>query len=64
MASPADAYEQVLGFAGDDRESVLIWHESRAEPPNLVVTRLDGTDRIQLTAWPDPHPQLTGMESG
>ncbi len=60
--SPADAYEQVLGFAGDDRESVLIWHESRAEPPNLVVTRLDGTDRIQLTAWPDPHPQLTGME--
>jgi dipeptidyl aminopeptidase/acylaminoacyl peptidase len=60
--SPADAYEQVLGFAGDDRESVLIWHESRTEPPNLAVTRLDGTDRIQLTSWPDPHPQLTGMD--
>lgn len=60
--SPADAYEQVLGFAGDDRESVLIWHESRAEPPNLAVLRLDGTDRIPLTSWPDPHPQLTGMD--
>jgi len=60
--SPADAYEQVLGFAGDDRGSVLIWHESRAEPPNLTVLRLDGTDRIQLTSWPDPHPQLTGMD--
>jgi dipeptidyl aminopeptidase/acylaminoacyl peptidase len=60
--SPADAYEQVLGFAGDDRESVLIWHESRTEPPNLAVLRLDGTDRIPLTSWPDPHPQLTGMD--
>ncbi|HUA42143.1 MAG TPA: prolyl oligopeptidase family serine peptidase [Streptosporangiaceae bacterium] len=60
--SPADAYEQVLGFAGDDRETVLTWHESRAEPPNLAVTRLDGTDRTQLTSWPDPHPQLTGMD--
>jgi dipeptidyl aminopeptidase/acylaminoacyl peptidase len=60
--SPPDAYEQVLGFAGDDRESVLIWHESRSEPPNLAVSRLDGTDRVQLTSWPDPHPQLTGMD--
>jgi dipeptidyl aminopeptidase/acylaminoacyl peptidase len=60
--SPADAYEQVLGFAGDDRESVLIWQESRTGPPNLAVTRLDGTDRVRLTSWPDPHPQLTGMD--
>jgi dipeptidyl aminopeptidase/acylaminoacyl peptidase len=60
--SPPDAYEQVLGFSGDDRESVLIWHESRTEPPNLAVTRLDGADHIQLTSWPDPHPQLTGMD--
>jgi len=60
--SPADALEQVLGFAGDDRGSVLIWHESRSEPPNLVVTRLDGTERLQLTSYPDPHPQLTGMD--
>jgi dipeptidyl aminopeptidase/acylaminoacyl peptidase len=60
--SPADAYEQPLGFAGDDREHLLIWHESRSEPPNLAVVRLDGTDRTPLTFWPDPHPQLTGMD--
>jgi dipeptidyl aminopeptidase/acylaminoacyl peptidase len=60
--SPADAYEQVLGFAGDDRERLLILHESRTEPPNLAVARLDGTDRTQLTDWLDPHPQLTGMD--
>jgi dipeptidyl aminopeptidase/acylaminoacyl peptidase len=60
--SPADALEQVLGFAGDDRGSVLMWHESRSDPPNLVVTRLDGAESVQLTSWPDPHPQLTGMD--
>ncbi len=61
--SPADAHEQVLGFAGDDRETLLIWHESRTEPPNLAVTRLDAAgERTPLTFWPDPHPQLTGME--
>jgi dipeptidyl aminopeptidase/acylaminoacyl peptidase len=59
---PAGAYEQPLGFPGDDREHLLIWHESRTEPPNLAVIRLDGTERIQLTDWPDPHPQLTGMD--
>ena len=47
--SPADAYEQVLGFAGDDRETLLIWHESRTEPPNLAVIRLDGGERTPLT---------------
>ncbi|HXZ63926.1 MAG TPA: prolyl oligopeptidase family serine peptidase [Streptosporangiaceae bacterium] len=60
--SPAGAFEQVLGFAGDDRGSVLLWHESRTEPPNLVVARLDGSAATQLTFFPDPHPQLTGMD--
>ncbi len=60
--SPADAYEQVLGFAGDDRETLLIWHESRTEPPNLAVIRIDGGERTPLTSWPDPHPQLAGMD--
>ncbi len=60
--SPVGALEQVLGFSGDDRGSVLLWHESRTEPPNLVVARLDGSEQTQLTWFPDPHPQLTGMD--
>jgi dipeptidyl aminopeptidase/acylaminoacyl peptidase len=55
------AYEQVLGFVAEDRDSLLIWHESRTEPPNLAIVRLGDDSRSQLTAWPDPHPQLTGM---
>ena len=56
------AYEQVLGFVAEDRDSLLIWHESRTEPPNLAIVHLSDGSHSQLTAWPDPHPQLTGMD--
>jgi dipeptidyl aminopeptidase/acylaminoacyl peptidase len=64
-SSPADGLDHVLGFLGDadpPRGEVVLWHESHAEPPNLYRTGLDGSGRRALTAWPDPHPQLTGME--
>ncbi len=60
--SPADGYEQVLGFLAEDRDSMLISHETRTSPPNLAVARLSTGERTQLTDWPDPHPQLTGMQ--
>ncbi len=59
--SPGGCLEHVLGFTGPDRSEVVIWHESPAEPPNLVAVTLDGGQRRPLTAWPDPHPQLTGI---
>ncbi len=65
FTSPADAYEHVLGFLAEDRQSVLIWHETRSGPPNLAVATLaEGAagGRRMLTDWPDPHPQLTGMD--
>jgi dipeptidyl aminopeptidase/acylaminoacyl peptidase len=65
FASPPDAYEVVLGFAGGRRDRVLRWQESRTEPPNLHVAALGAGDpgraAGQLTFWPDPHPQLTGL---
>jgi dipeptidyl aminopeptidase/acylaminoacyl peptidase len=60
--SPPDGYEQVLGFLADSRDEVLIWQESRTAPPNLSAVSLSSGDRRQLTDWPDPHPQLTGMD--
>ncbi|MGO8956641.1 MAG: S9 family peptidase [Streptosporangiaceae bacterium] len=60
--SPPGSYEQVLGFVAEDRDWLLIWHESRTEPPNLEIVHLSDGTRNQLTSWPDPHPQLTGMD--
>jgi dipeptidyl aminopeptidase/acylaminoacyl peptidase len=66
--SPPDGLEHVLGFAAPRsmdaavRGEVVLWHESRAEPPNLYLTALDGSGSRGLTGWPDPHPQLTGMD--
>jgi len=58
-ASPPGATEHVLGFTAAGREEVLLWHESPAEPPNLLVAGLGGTGARPLTTWPDPHPQLS-----
>jgi dipeptidyl aminopeptidase/acylaminoacyl peptidase len=60
--SPADCLDRVLGFAAGGRQEVVLWHESPAEPPNLMVVALDGPGRRALTGWRDPHPQLTGLD--
>jgi dipeptidyl aminopeptidase/acylaminoacyl peptidase len=60
--SQADAHEQALGFVADSRDELLIWHQSRTEPPNLRVVSPSGPVVRQLTAWPDPHPQLAGLD--
>jgi dipeptidyl aminopeptidase/acylaminoacyl peptidase len=60
--SPPDAHEQVLGFIADSRDELLTWHERRTEPPNLRTVPVDGPAARQLTRWPDPHPQLAGMD--
>jgi len=57
-SSPPDCVEHVVGFIDGGRAEVVLWHESPAEPPNLFALTLGGPRR-QLTAWPDPHPQLT-----
>jgi dipeptidyl aminopeptidase/acylaminoacyl peptidase len=44
------------------RTEVVLWHESKTDPPNLYVAALGGQAVRALTAWPDPHPRLTTME--
>jgi dipeptidyl aminopeptidase/acylaminoacyl peptidase len=62
LQSPQDGYEIPLGFVGGRRDRVLIWQESPSEPPNLLARDLSGADVLRLTSWPDPHPQLTGLD--
>ena len=57
--SPPGCVEHVLGFTGASQPEIVIWHESPAEPPNLVAATLGSSRPRPLTAWPDPHPQLT-----
>jgi dipeptidyl aminopeptidase/acylaminoacyl peptidase len=62
FTSPADRVDHVLGFARGSRSEVVLWHESATEPLNLALASLDGGGYRWQTDWPDPHPQLTGME--
>jgi dipeptidyl aminopeptidase/acylaminoacyl peptidase len=61
--SPVDAHESVLCLTGAAGEEAVIWHQSPAEPPNLrlVPLRAAAGGYRPLTAFPDPHPQFTGM---
>jgi dipeptidyl aminopeptidase/acylaminoacyl peptidase len=57
--SPADAYERFVCFAGDRRDRIVIQRETPVEPPNLHLLDLDG-DRVPLSAYADPQPELAG----
>jgi dipeptidyl aminopeptidase/acylaminoacyl peptidase len=59
--SPPGGVDYVLGFTGAGRREVVAWRESPADPPNLVLSSLDGAGSRFLTAWPDPHPQLSAI---
>jgi dipeptidyl aminopeptidase/acylaminoacyl peptidase len=64
--SPPDAHESVLCFAPGHTDQGVLWHESQAEPPNLLVVGI-GSEQVpvrvsrRLTNWPDPHPAVSGM---
>jgi dipeptidyl aminopeptidase/acylaminoacyl peptidase len=58
--SPADAHETVLSLIGADPGQMVVWHQSKTEPPNLRV--ITAGQIRQLTDWPDPHPAFTLME--
>jgi dipeptidyl aminopeptidase/acylaminoacyl peptidase len=59
--SPPDCMDEAFGFIAGGRAEVAVLHQSPVDPPNLFAAALDGSGRRQLTSWPDPHPQLTGL---
>lgn len=70
--SAPDAYQLPVCLAGHQADQAVIWHESPSEPPNLLVVPLPGDGPATsgasrpaavraLTAWPDPHPEFTGI---
>lgn len=60
--STVDAYQMALGFVENARDRLLVWHEAPDSPPNLALAELPEAVPRRLTAWPDPHPQLAGLD--
>ena len=57
-----DSYETLVSVLDDDATRILTRHESKTEPPNYYVRDLASGQRTALTHFPDPHPQLSGIE--
>lgn len=60
--SREDRFEQVLDFAGQSRDKLLVEHESQVDPPNLFIHHLGTGQRQQLTDVRDPAPELTRVK--
>lgn len=60
--SEPGTYESPVVLLSDDGTSLLTRFETPAEPPNYLVRALPAGPRRVLTAFPDPQPQLRGIE--
>ena len=60
--SGTNCYETFVTFIGDDRSRVVTRYESKTEPPNYYRRNLQSGQRVALTGFKDPAPQLTGMK--
>lgn len=55
-------YETVVTVLERDGSEVLTRRESVTEPPNFYVRRLPGNTARAITSFPDPAPQLAGIQ--
>ncbi|HEX5724841.1 MAG TPA: prolyl oligopeptidase family serine peptidase [Longimicrobiaceae bacterium] len=55
-------YEQVVTVLDADGERILTRRESLTEPPNYYVRDLNGNQVRAITSFPDPAPQLAGIQ--
>ncbi len=60
--SEAPYYEQVLDVLDDRGRTILTLRESQEDPPNFFVRDLRRDQLRQVTSFPNPTPQLAGMQ--
>jgi dipeptidyl aminopeptidase/acylaminoacyl peptidase len=60
--SDATSYETVVSLLTEDGKNLLTRYETKSGPPNFFVRQLGSSQRRTLTAFPDPAPQLAGVE--
>ena len=56
------SYESVVALLSDDAKKVITRSETKTDPPNYFVRQLPGDTRTAITAFKDPHPQITAAE--
>jgi dipeptidyl aminopeptidase/acylaminoacyl peptidase len=54
-------YEAFFAFVGG-RDQILTGYQTRTQPQNYFIRNLTTGDRRALTDFPDPHPQITGLQ--
>lgn len=57
-----ESYETLVAILNDDGRSLLTRYETPKDPPNLYVRDLSSKQRRALTAFPDPTPQIRGIQ--
>ncbi|MFO7892488.1 MAG: prolyl oligopeptidase family serine peptidase [Longimicrobiales bacterium] len=59
--SEAGYYETVVDVLGDFGRRILTRRESKTEPPNYFIRDLSADQRVAVTDFEDPAPQLQGI---
>jgi dipeptidyl aminopeptidase/acylaminoacyl peptidase len=57
--SDEKSYESVITVVSDDGKKLLTRYETKTEAPNYFVRDLTASTKTALTAFKDPHPQIT-----
>jgi dipeptidyl aminopeptidase/acylaminoacyl peptidase len=57
--SDTESYETVVGLLDDDAGRVMTRRETRTSPPNYQVRDLGAATVEAVTAFTDPHPEIT-----
>ncbi len=72
--SDKDSYERFLAFLGPDAKTLLTWHQSPVDPPNVFQRTLGGpvdapggeasfaSARVAITRIPDPTPAVRAIK--
>lgn len=58
----ANSYESVTELLSDDGSKFITRHETQTSPPNYFIRSAGGNDKVALTNFTDPTPQLRGIK--
>ncbi|MGE0881951.1 MAG: prolyl oligopeptidase family serine peptidase [Blastocatellales bacterium] len=57
-----NSYESVVELLSGDGSKFITRYETQTTPPNYYIRTANGGDKVALTNFPDPTPQLRGIK--